>query len=38
MPGRWAKLIGELGIDSVQMVTETGEPDRIIYAESSIKS
>lgn len=32
MPGRWAALIGELGIQSVQMLTESGRPDQIIQA------
>lgn len=33
MPGRWAKVIGELGLKSVQMLTDNGEPDIVIQAE-----
>lgn len=34
MPARWAKLIGELGMKSVQMLTDNGEPDKVILAEA----
>ena len=33
MPGRWSALLSELGIESVRMLTENGEPDILIYAD-----
>lgn len=32
MPGRWSAVLKELGIDSVQMYTENGEKDIVLYA------
>ena len=33
MVERWTNIITELGIDSVQMVNDNGEPDVVIYAK-----
>ncbi len=33
MEERWTKIITELGIDSVMMLKETGEPDKMLYAK-----
>lgn len=34
MVERWTNLITELGIESVQMLKDNGEPDRVIFAKS----
>ena len=32
MPERWSALLKEFGMDKIQMLKETGEPDIVVYA------